>query len=133
MAGNRADGRDFFGLYINGCLTPCLATWYFRALSLVGMDDVAEQAARELDEGFAQDYFMGGVGAANEFYTWEGLVTGYEGALVGVPHSLLSVLRHRCPRSIPDPEWYRRVKSALRYKRRELSKLETMWQLVHQL
>jgi hypothetical protein len=33
----------------------------------------------------------------------------------------------------PDPEWYRRVKSALRYKRRELSKLETMHRMVHDI
>lgn len=106
MPGNRADGRDFFGIYINGCLTPGLATWYLRALSLVGMTDLAEQACRELNEGFVRDFFMGGVGAADEFYTWEGLVTGYEGALVGIPHSLLAVARHLYPEAIPSPEWW---------------------------
>ena len=106
MPGNRADGRDFFGLYINGCLTPGLNTWYLRALSIVGMAEVAEQACRELDEGFAQDWFMGGVGAADEFYTWEGLVTGYEGALVGIPHALLAVVRHAYPQAAPQPEWW---------------------------
>ncbi len=106
MPGNRADSRDAFGLYINGCITPCLHTWYFRALALVGLTEVAERACRELSEGFDQDFFMGGIGSATEFRTWEGLPTGYEGPLVGVPHALLAVVRHLYPHTVPDPEWW---------------------------
>jgi hypothetical protein len=106
MQGLRADGRDAYGLYINGCLTPCLATWYFRALSVVGLTEAADQVCRDLCAGFAADAFMGGVGSGDEFRTWEGLGTGYEGALVGVPHALLAVLRHLEPATVPDPEWW---------------------------
>jgi hypothetical protein len=106
MAGLRADGRDLYGVYINGCLTPCLATWYLRALDIVGLDHVADQACRELCEGFDEDRFMGGVGAGNEFYTWEGLATGYEGALVGVPHALLAAARHLGFAAVDEPEWW---------------------------
>ncbi len=106
MQGLRADSRDAYGLYINGCLTPGLATWYLRALSVVGLTEAMDQLCRDLCRGFAADEFMGGIGSATEFRSWEGLATGYEGALVGIPHALLAVLRHLDPATVPAPEWW---------------------------
>lgn len=65
-----------------------------RALAIVGLEEVAEQAYRELCEGFDRDYSMGGTGEVDEFYSRAGRATGYEGALVGVPHALVAVARY---------------------------------------
>jgi hypothetical protein len=67
------------------------------------LEEVAEQAYRELCEGFDRDYSMGGTGEVDEFYSRAGRATGYEGELVGVPHALLAVTRYLHPETPGQP------------------------------
>lgn len=81
---------------------------YLLALSRYGLHREADRLAAELDEGFAAGLFTGGAGGGQEFLSWEGLRTGYEGTLTIVFHTLCAIAIHRtspgvCPAWWPAP------------------------------
>jgi hypothetical protein len=92
--GLREDGRDGFGIFCNGCLTLGLAYYYIRAMTVHGFTKVADQMAREILQGHASGRQVGGVGSGREFYTFEGIVCGYEGVYVLQFPALLAIAQH---------------------------------------
>ena len=92
--------------YTDGGLFGFNGLYYQRALARYGLREQAAKLARELERGLAAGCFNGGIGMGNEFRTWDGLPTGYEGTLIGnfgPVYSLAIELGVICP---PEPEWW---------------------------
>jgi hypothetical protein len=82
------------------------ANYYLRALSICSLKEPARKLACELDEGFAAGYFNGRIGMGNEFFSWEGLRTGYEDTLIGSFSLVYSIAIEQGLITAPDPEWW---------------------------
>lgn len=98
--------QPIFEMYTDGALSSWAATYYLRALSMYGPEGAARKMAEELDEGFAEGIFNGGMSAGNEFLTWDGVPTGYEGVLIGCLSSVYSIAVEMGAIDPPDPEWW---------------------------
>jgi len=105
--GDREDGRDCFGMYINGSLSICMGYFYLRALSVTGFTEAADQACRELLESFEQGRFEGrGRSNALEWISHEGLRTGGEGTITHGYYILLAIAQHLKLVQTLEPEWW---------------------------
>jgi len=98
------DAQPTFELYTDGSLCPQNATYYLRALSIYGFKAQAAKLAAELDDGFANGMFNGGIGTGHEFRSWDGLPTGYEGSLVGCFGPMYAIAIEQDVLTPPDPE-----------------------------
>ena len=85
-------------------------TYYLRALSVHGFRDRARDMAADLDAGFAEGLFTGGAGRSmgegNEFLSWEGLASGYEGTFGLTLGALYGVAIEQGVLAPLDPEWW---------------------------
>lgn len=95
-----------FETYTDGSLCSGAAIYYLRALSLYGLKDRARRLAAEMEEGYASGIFHGGIGKGNEFRSWEGMPTGYEGTLIGCFGALYSIAVEQGVIAPFDPEWW---------------------------
>lgn len=95
-----------FETYTDGSLSGWPATYYLRALSLYGLGAQARNLAAELDAGYAAGSFDGGHGSGNEFRSWEGLPTGYEGTLIGCFGPLYAIAIEQGVFRPATPEWW---------------------------
>jgi len=100
----REDGADTFGLNINGCLTPCFTQYYIQATAKYGFTETADLICDQLLESFDRHLFEGSR-TGNEFFTWDGMVTGYEGTLVHLYGVLYAIGVHKGWIEPLDPEW----------------------------
>jgi hypothetical protein len=99
-----------FETFTDGSVSPSAITYYLRALSIHGFSDSARAMAADLDAGFADGLFTGGAGMSfgrgNEFLSWEGLASGYEGTFGPTMGALYGVAIEQGLFSPPDPEWW---------------------------
>lgn len=102
----RDDGRDTFGMFINGSLMPTLAYFYLRALSTNGFSATADRISEQLLDSFAQGIFEGGLGSGTEYFTFDGTPCGYEGTFPHGYHVLLAVAQHLGYIETLEPEWW---------------------------
>ena len=102
----RSDGLDTFGIFLNGCLTTSFMQYYLRALSTYGYSEKADLVCTHLEESFAENRIIGGVGSGKEFLTWEGRACGYEGILVYQFPVLAAIAQHRGIVETLEPEWW---------------------------
>jgi hypothetical protein len=100
----RQDGADRFGLFVNGCLTPCFTQYYLQAASRHGFTETADQICDQLLESFDRHLFEGSH-TGNEFFAWDGMVCGYEGTLVHCYGVLYAIGVHKGWIEPLDPEW----------------------------
>ncbi len=99
------NGQPSFELYTDGGASGS-AGYYLRALATYGFSEGAGRLARDLDEGYAHDLFTGPIGEGQEFLSWEGLQTGYEGTLICRLDSLYAIAIERGVIHPTDPEWW---------------------------
>jgi len=90
----REDGRDTFGVFLNGGLSMPGSYFYLEALSKTGHAAAADQACRQMLDSLAAGVFDGLAFTGTEAYSWEGTPTGYEGMLTHSYHVLLAIARH---------------------------------------
>lgn len=99
-----------FELFTDGSMSPCAVMYYLRALSIHGFRDRARTMAADLDAGFADGLFTGGAGKSmgegNEFLSWEGLASGYEGTFGPTLATLYGVAIEQGALAPLDPEWW---------------------------
>ena len=99
-----------FELFTDGSMSPGAITYYLRALSIHGFKDRARKMAADLDAGFADGLFTGGAGRSmgegNEFLSWEGLSSGYEGTFGPTMGALYGVAIEQGVLKPSDPEWW---------------------------
>ena len=98
-------GQPSFELYTDGGMSGS-AGYYLRALSIHGLDEAARRLAAELDDGYARGVFCGAMGEGQEFLTWEGLPTGYEGTLIVRLDSLYAIAIQAGLVQPYEPEWW---------------------------
>lgn len=106
--GLRADGLDTFGVFCNGCLTPCFVTYYLSALSRYGFTETADSICDQLLQSFESGLFEGDRNGA-EFFTHEGIPCGYEGSLVHNYYVLAEIAKHKGWVEPVSPEWWPQV------------------------
>ncbi len=99
------NGQPSFELYTDGG-TSGSAGYYLRALATYGFTEAAVRLADELDEGYAHDLFTGPIGEGQEFLSWEGLQTGYEGTLICRLDSLYAIAIQKRVLAPFVPEWW---------------------------
>ncbi len=95
-----------FENYTDGSLCGSVPTYYLRALSVYGDRRRARQLAADLDEGYAADIFTGGVGGGQDWRSWEGMPTGYEGTLILSLCPLYAIAVEQGFIRPKDPEWW---------------------------
>ena len=95
-----------FEKYTDGSLSGWPATYYLRALSIHGLHDRAQKLATELDDGYKNGMFTGGMGVGAEFRSWEGMPTGYEGTLIGCIGPLYAIAIEQKLFKPQSPEWW---------------------------
>jgi hypothetical protein len=99
-----------FEMFTDGSMSPSAITYYLRALSIHGFTDRAQDMAADLDAGFAQGVFTGGAGGqmgeGNEFLSWEGLTSGYEGTFGPTMGALYGVAIQQGIFAPSEPEWW---------------------------
>jgi hypothetical protein len=99
-----------FETFTDGSMSPSAITYYLRALSIHGFTEQAQAMAADLDAGFAEGLFTGGAGGemgeGNEFLSWEGLSSGYEGTFGPTMGALYGVAIEQGLFSPPEPEWW---------------------------
>lgn len=71
-----------FEIYTDGAMSPASIGYYLRALDSYGLHDAAAQIAADLEVGYLNGHFNGGLGSGVEFHRWDGVPTGYEGTFV---------------------------------------------------
>jgi hypothetical protein len=106
-----ATATPTFESYTDGGYYGYQAAYYLRALSINGRKDAllrqaAAALAADLEEGLAAGNFNGGLGQGNEFRTWDGLRTGYEGTLIGSFAPVYSLAIERGLLTPTEPEWW---------------------------
>ena len=99
------DAQPTFELYTDGGASGS-AGYYLRALATHGFTREADALAAELDDGYAAGVFTGAIGEGQEFLSWEGLRTGYEGTLVCRLDSLVAIAIQRGALQPFAPEWW---------------------------
>jgi hypothetical protein len=95
-----------FETYTDGSFSAWPVTYYLRALSINGLYDRSKRLAQELSIGYEAGIFTGGNGSGNEFRSWEGLPTGYEGTLIGSLGPLYSIAIEEGIFEPSKPEWW---------------------------
>jgi hypothetical protein len=99
-----------FETFTDGSMSPSAITYYLRALSIHGFPERAQAMAADLDAGFAEGLFTGGAGGemgeGNEFLSWEGLTSGYEGTFGPTMGALYGVAIEQGLFAPPEPEWW---------------------------
>ncbi|MGB6647758.1 MAG: hypothetical protein WBG01_04385 [Bacteroidota bacterium] len=99
-----------FEMFTDGSMSPSAITYYLRALSIHGFTERAQAMAADLDAGFAEGLFTGGAGGqmgeGNEFLSWEGLTSGYEGTFGPTMGALYGVAIEQGVFPPPKPEWW---------------------------
>ncbi len=93
-------------LFCNGAMVPGIMTYYIRALSTHGLKANARKLARDMEQGFLSDAVSPGLAEGAEFFSWEGLASGYEGTFgpnFGVMYALAIERGLFTP---PEPEWW---------------------------
>lgn len=106
--GLRPDGLDTFGVFCNGCLTPCFAGFYLAALSKHGFTETADRICDQLLASFETGVFDGDRNGA-EFYTHEGIPCGYEGSLIHNYYVLAEIAKHKGWVEPVTPEWWPQI------------------------
>jgi len=99
------NGQPSFELYTDGGASGS-AGYYLRALATYGFTEAADRLADELDDGYAHDLFTGPIGEGQEFLSWEGLQTGYEGTLICRLDSLYAIAIQKGVLKPFAPEWW---------------------------
>jgi hypothetical protein len=94
-----------FESYTEG-LTAWGSSYYLRALAIHGLSGHAKKLAHELAAGYAAGIVSGCEGTGAEYRSWEGLPTGYEGALIGTFGSLYAIAIEEGIFDAPNPEWW---------------------------
>jgi hypothetical protein len=94
-----------FELYTDGGASGS-AGYYLRALGTYGFTEAADRLAEELDDGYAHDIFTGPIGEGQEFLSWEGLHSGYEGTLICRLDSLYAIAIQKGVLEPFAPEWW---------------------------
>jgi len=95
-----------FETYTDGSLCASPATYYIRALAINGLRDQAKKLAQEMAKGYEAGIFTGGNGSGNEFRSWEGLPTGYEGTLIGSLGPMYAIAIEEGIFEPSKPEWW---------------------------
>ena len=99
-----------FELFTDGSMATSAVGFYLRALAICGLKDRAKAMAADIDAGFADGIFTGGAGTSmgegNEFLSWEGLASGYEGTFGPTFGVLYAVAVEQGLITPPDPEWW---------------------------
>jgi len=95
-----------FETYTDGSLSAWPATYYLRALAIHGLSDHSRKLAQQLSEGYEAGIFTGGNGSGNEFRSWEGLPTGYEGTLIGCLGPMYAIAIEEGIFQPQNPEWW---------------------------
>lgn len=95
-----------FETYTDGSLGAWFATYYIRALAINGLSDQAKKLAQELSKGYEAGMFTGGIGTGNEFRSWEGLPTDYEGTLIGSLGPMYGIAIEEGIFEPSKPEWW---------------------------
>ncbi len=95
-----------FENYCDGSLAGSSPMYYLRAVSLYGEKRRARQLAADLDEGFAAGMFSGGMGGGQEFRSWEGMPTGYEGTLIVSVCPVYALAIEQGVIQPKSPEWW---------------------------
>jgi hypothetical protein len=98
-------GQPSFELYCDGGATSSVGH-YLRALSLHGFTAAADALAADLDQGYAAGIFTGAIGEGQEFLSWEGLRTGYEGTLICQLDALSAIAIQQGHLAPSEPEWW---------------------------
>lgn len=98
-------GNPSFEIYTDGGLSGS-GGYYLRALSRYGLTEEAGRLADELDEGYDHGIFCGPAGGGQEFLTWEGLPTGYEGTLIVRLLPLYAIAVEKGRIEPFEPEWW---------------------------
>ena len=101
-----AGTQPTFETYTDGSLSGWPATYYLRALSTCGLKSAARRLASQLAEGYAAGVFNGGEGSGQEFRSWEGAPTGYEGTLIGCFAPLYALAIESGALKPTEPEWW---------------------------
>lgn len=95
-----------FELFCNGAMVPATTEYYLRALAANGLKANARKLARDMEEGYLSDTVSPGMAEGAEFFSWDGLASGYEGTFgpnFGTMYALAIERRLFAP---PDPEWW---------------------------
>jgi hypothetical protein len=99
-----------FETFTDGSMAPSAVAYYLRALSIYGLGKNAEAMAADLESGFRDGLFTGGMGASmgegNEFLSWEGLPSGYEGTFGPNFGTLYAIAVAKGVLQPTDPEWW---------------------------
>lgn len=95
-----------FETYIDGSFSAWPATYYLRALSINGLSDHSRILVKDIATGYEEGMFTGGNGSGNEFRSWEGLPTGYEGTLIGCSGPLYALAIEEGVFTPAEPEWW---------------------------
>ena len=99
-----------FETFTDGSMSPMAITYYIRALSIHGFKEKGKKIAADLDAGFADGLFTAGsgtgMGTGNEFLSWEGLPSGYEGTFGPNMGTLYGVAIEQGLFKPPEPEWW---------------------------
>jgi hypothetical protein len=103
---NAPSMQTTFENYTDGSLCGSAPTYYLRALSLYGDKRRARQLAADLDEGYAAGIFTGPVGGGQDWRSWEGMPTGYEGTLILSLCPLYALAIEQGVIKPRDPEWW---------------------------
>jgi hypothetical protein len=99
-----------FECFTDGSMAPSAVAYYLRALSICGLKERSSAMATDLDQSFFDGLFTGNAGGnmgdGNEFLSWEGLTTGYEGTFGPTFGVLYSIAVEQGVITPPDPEWW---------------------------
>lgn len=106
LAKARGWTQPTFEHYTDGALAACAAPYYLRALSIHGFKDRAQKLAEELEEGYLDGAFTGGIGSGVEFRSWEGVPSGYEGTFGPSFAPLYGIAIERDLVKPTEPEWW---------------------------
>ncbi len=100
----REDGADTFGLFINGCLTPTFSQYYIQAMAKYGFKKTADRICNQLLESFDKHTFEGSH-TGTEFWSWDGMTTGYEGVMTHNYAVFYAIAAHKGWVKPLKPEW----------------------------
>lgn len=95
-----------FELFCNGAMVPGLSEYYIRALATNGLKANARKLARDMEAGYLSDAVSPGISEGAEFFSWDGLASGYEGTFGPNFGALYAIAIERGIFAPPDPEWW---------------------------
>ena len=95
-----------FENFTDGALSPCFMAYYIRALSTHGFKHQSQAIVNALEQGFADGKFCGPYGGGQEFTSWTGADSGYEGTFGPSFGPLYAIAVERGIITPPTPEWW---------------------------